>query len=102
MRACPRGVKVTSGLCLWPDSLGTAAATSRSSVGAGARPGQRAVAGHNISKMLGALPRSPDPQPRVFAKEAVSFIQQSGHSLKWLYFSQHFHFRNGLTPAAKT
>ena len=33
MRACPRGVKVTSGLCLWPDSLGRAAATSRSSVG---------------------------------------------------------------------
>lgn len=68
MRACPRGVKVASGVCLWPDSLGRAAATSRSSVGAGAWPGQWVVAGHSISKMLGAPPWQTRPTAQEFCK----------------------------------
>lgn len=83
MRACPRGVKATSGLCLWPDSLGTTADTSRSSVGAGLRPGKWAV---GSGQWLGiTFPRhweprlgGPDPQHRVFEKEVVCFIQESG------------------------
>lgn len=61
--ACPHGVKVTSGLCLWPDSLGTAAATSRSWVGAGSQPGQRAGSGRAQHFQDAGSPASADRTP---------------------------------------
>lgn len=91
---CPRGVKVTSGLCLWPDSLGTAAATSRSWVGAGAGPGQWAVACTAFPRRWELRLCRPDSQHMVFAKETVPFPKCS---LNRLYFSDHFYLKGGLT-----
>lgn len=102
MRACPRGVKVTSGLCLWPDSLGKAATTSRSSVEAGTGPGQWAGPGHDLSKMLGAPPPQTRPTAHGFCKGGSAFffffflIKSSPNGL---YFSYRFNFRNSLTFA---
>lgn len=85
--SCPRGVKVTSGLCLWSDPLGTVAITSRSLVWAGAEPGQWATAGHNISKTMGASPQQSGPTAHVFTEEALPLIQ-CGLMRSW--FSCHF------------
>lgn len=90
---CPHGVKVTSGLCLWPDSLETAAATSRSWVGAGAQPGQCAVACTAFPRCWEPRFCRPDSQHMVFAKEMVPFPKCSFNRL---YFSDHFNLKGGL------
>lgn len=93
MRACPRGVKVTSGLCLWPDSLGRAAATSRSSVGE--ELGQGSGWAQHFQDV-----GSPASAEHGFCKRGNAvFFFLIKHSLNRLYFSHDYKFRNGLTFA---
>lgn len=83
MRACPRGVKVTSGLCFWPDSLGTAAVLPEAQWGQEHGQGSGQWLGTTFPRCWEPRLSRPDSQPTVFAKEAVPFVKCS---LKQLYF----------------
>ena len=72
MRACPRGVKVTSGLCLWPDSVGMQQPLPEAQWGQSHGLGSGRWAGPAFPRCWEPRLGRPDPQPRVFAKEAVS------------------------------